>query len=378
MTARGLLFELARKLRIRARAVTAIEVLAVAVAVALLSATVDANAGSTLLGALVAGLFVGAWRWRTTSDNRLSQGIVARRLDVAFAGLEDSAELLLRERPGLGRLEKLQREIIAARLTQIPESALRKAAQRVSLKTLWPALMFLAVAVLAAVFVVREPGAAGRPVDSGDANPEMAAITLRAVEISVRPPPYTGLAAYRADADATVQEAAVLRWRIQFGGNPDAVSLGFDDDSMLDLTIDADGVWVSDELPARAALYRIETAPRSGSAERLHRIRVVRDEAPLLNWRFPANSVVDVAALSAKAMRVTLRVRDDYAVASVNAVLTLARGSGENVRFRELTRQMQRDDGDATDAEYTLDLDFEELGMEPGDELFVNAEARQS
>ena len=378
MTARGRLFELARTLRIRARALTAVEALAVAGGIAVLSVKLGAGTGSTALLAFVSVLVLGAWRWRTTIDNRLSEIAVARRLDDAFPGLEDSAELLLRESAGLGRLEGLQRETITARFAQLPASALRNATQRVSPARLWPALGFLALALVSAVYVVRQPGAAARQGESDDAAAEVAGITLQDVEIRVRPPDYTGLAEYRAEADATVQEAAVLVWRMRFTGNPGAVSLGFDDDSVLELRNDADGAWVSDELAARAALYRIETEPQTESDARLHRIRLIRDEAPLLNWRVPVNSVVDVAALPAKAMSVKLRVRDDYAVVTVRAVLTLARGSGENVRFRELSREMRRSDGEATDAEYTLDLDFEELGMEPGDELFVNAEAHDN
>ena len=201
------------------------------------------------------------------------------------------------------------------------------------------------------------------------------AVAAVAAELSVLPPAYTGLAGYRADADATVQQGSTLKWTIEVSGNPRAVSLGFDDDSVLRLREDADGTWHSDEMMARAALYRIETEPPSQSAEDLYRIRIVPDEAPLLNWLAPVNSVVDVAAMPGQAMTVRLRVRDDHGAAAVRAVLTLARGSGENVRFREQSRQMQLRDGQPKDAEYTLDLDFEELGMEPGDELFVSAEA---
>ncbi|PLX54769.1 MAG: hypothetical protein C0629_15960 [Chromatiales bacterium] len=375
MTARGVLFEQARKLRLQARALTGLEALAVAAGMAVLIHGLGGDDWLVLLLGVASFLLVCGWRWNATPDNRLSEKTVARRLDDAIARLEDSTELLLRHATGLGRLERLQRERITARFSQLPASAIRIAAQRVSPAQLLPALAFLAAALVFAFFVGRQPGIAQVPGMTSEAVDDDFAVAVVAAELSVLPPAYTGLAGYRADADATVQEGSTLKWTIEVSGNPRAVSLGFDDDSVLRLREDADGTWHSDEMMARAALYRIETEPLSQSAEDLYRIRIVPDEAPLLNWLAPVNSVVDVAAMPGQAMTVRLRVRDDHGAAAVRAVLTLARGSGENVRFREQSRQMRLRDGQPKDAEYTLDLDFEELGMEPGDELFVSAEA---
>ncbi len=328
MTARGVLFDQARKLRLQARALTGLEALAVAAGMAVLVHGLDGDNRLALLLGVASFLLVCAWRWNATTDNRLSEKTVARRLDDAIDRLEDSTELLLRHDTGLGRLERLQRERITARFSQLPASAIRIAAQRASPAQLLPAVAFLAATLVFAFFVGREPGIARVPGMTSEAVDQDSAVAVVAAEVSVLPPAYTGLAGYRADADATVQEGSTLKWIIEVSGDPGAVSLGFDDDSVLRLREDADGTWRSDEMMARAALYRIETEPLSQSAEDLYRIRIVPDEAPLLNWLAPVNSVVDVAAMPEQAMTVRLRVRDDHGAAAVRAVLTLARGSG--------------------------------------------------
>ena len=163
MTARGVLFDQARKLRLQARALTGLEALAVAAGMAVLVHGLDGDNRLALLLGVASFLLVCAWRWNATTDNRLSEKTVARRLDDAIGRLEDSTELLVRRDTGLGRLERLQRERITARFSQLPASAIRIAAQRASPAQLLPAVAFLVATLVFAFFVGREPGIAEVP-----------------------------------------------------------------------------------------------------------------------------------------------------------------------------------------------------------------------
>jgi hypothetical protein len=61
-------------------------------------------------------------------------------------------------------------------------------------------------------------------------------------------------------------------------------------------------------------------------------------------------------------------VKDDYAVEKVSFVATLARGNGENIKFRERTFTLSSSAFKSKELAITLDL--KELKFEPGDELF--------
>jgi hypothetical protein len=61
-------------------------------------------------------------------------------------------------------------------------------------------------------------------------------------------------------------------------------------------------------------------------------------------------------------------VKDDYAVRKVQVIATLARGNGENVKFREKTFTINNESFKSSNLTYTLDL--KGLNFEPGDELF--------
>ena len=111
-----------------------------------------------------------------------------------------------------------------------------------------------------------------------------------------------------------------------------------------------------------------------------HTLRVLPDAAPVITVRAP-DEPVHTLSPTQTSTRIAVTVRDDYQVARASLYLTLARGSGENVRFsdRELPLPQGRDPR-LRDWEKTWTM--QELGIEPGDELYFfvrasdNAEPR--
>ena len=378
VSTQALIVRLARRLRLRGRLIVIAQALLVGTGAALILVTLGAPISLWAILALGGAATTLVWRWRRSADTFVTARVVTHRLDDAFPQLEDSTGLLLRPGAELRPLERLQLELVAGRLSDLPLDKLRAVLARTSPAALLPAAGFAALAALFAFPGTDDSGHA--PVVPGPDSlvHDLPGIVLTDATLLVRPPGYTGVAEYRASAEAAIPEASGVVWRLRYEGDPEMVSIVFDDESVMPLHEESDGVWVSGNWTARPALYRIESVPGAEPDPGLRRISVTPDEAPQLSWVQPQTSVVEVANLPAREPGLELRASDDYGVDRVVALLTLARGSGENVRFREQSLDMQRVSGDKRDSRFAQALDLTALGMEPGDELFVTAIAHDN
>ena len=134
---------------------------------------------------------------------------VARHLDRSAPSLEESAELILADPERLAPLERLQQARIAERLerlaqVRIPITPLRRGAA--------VAVAIAAIALLSLLVPARaarpEHPAAGREIASG-------LPVLGGIEVTVRPPAYTGLPPRTGTPDLEVESGALVTWRAQ-------------------------------------------------------------------------------------------------------------------------------------------------------------------
>ena len=79
-----------------------------------------------------------------------------------------------------------------------------------------------------------------------------------------------------------------------------------------------------------------------------------------------------------------MQAGDDYGLADAHLVATVAKGSGEAVKFREQVIPFDGDNedepspGSSITRRFTKTLDLAALGLEPGDELYFYVEARDN
>jgi hypothetical protein len=307
---------------------------------------------------------------------RLRQRVAARWLrwlDAAAPALEDSSACLAQATTPIARLQQ-QRLLI--RLNRVVDARLLGQIVRTRAQFAWPWLA-LSLSAAAVLWVGPHTSPASRPAPSTAAQP--AAVSTLTLHIT--PPAYTGLAAFgSAPRELQVPEHSRVRWCLNSqsadpgaaaasagaaGSAAEAIELG--DGTSLPL-VGACTTWLATE----SVSWRWRGLR--------HTLRVLPDAAPVITVRAPDEPIRTLSPTETSA-RMAVTVRDDYQVVRASLHLTLARGSGENVRFsdRELPLPQGRDprvrDWDKT---WTL----KELGMEPGDELYFfvrasdNAEPR--
>jgi hypothetical protein len=275
-------------------------------------------------------------------------------LDGALPEMEDSAALLLAaESP----VAQLQRQRLLARV----ETSLTPARVRAIVRTRLPlGLPWLAANVALAALAWgaallphgAQPQAAGRP---GATAMKSAAAAVELI-VNMTPPRYTGVeASSSAPRDLQAPEQTVVEWCLKKPAGAALETIELSDGQVLHAGA-ACARWTATE----SIFWRWRGAR--------YTLKVLPDQAPEIVVTQP-NEIIKELARDATQAAMAISVRDDYQVRQATLHLTLARGSGENIRFsdREMPIPSARD---PRRRDWSKNWAVTELGMEPGDELY--------
>ncbi len=321
------------------------------------------------IGIAVAALAIVAV-FATRARRRLGPRWFARHLD-RDPDFEDSADLLFRAPESLGPLQRLQRERLLARLGSGAAPDLRTPWPRRRLIGAW-----LAGAVLvAAALLWPAPGSR----DGADAlAPPAAAVrathtTLQSARLQLQPPAYTGLAvSEQAELSAKVPVGSTLRWSLRLTPQPRAVSLAMHDGTRVALVHDR-GHWTGQHVLVRPMLYRIEVdADLPLPDTTLHRLDAVPDLPPQIRVLVPERNLT-LRTPGQRHWALQFEASDDHGLGDARLVVTLAKGSGEQVEVSGRTLAV-RGEGDGKRRRYTPSLDVAALGLGEGSDLIVRLE----
>jgi hypothetical protein len=311
--------------------------------------------------ALAILLALGAAHWRRPT---VDAGAVARHLDRVHPTLEESATLLLAPPGGLSAVERIQRARAEAAFDAIPRPITLPTR---STRILWgiTALLVLVGGVRSLVSnaVLMDPLLPG-----SDRRAESSGPSLRRLKLTVTPPAYLGGRAVVTEGDADAPEGARLVLSAEVVNAEAAWIVTTEGDS---LPLSGDIVRAAE----RTLLYQVVMVRdtfRLSSA--WHRITVHPDRPPLLTVVRPEERTT-LPVTPPWRVPVEILASDDHGIAEVRLLATITTGSGEGVRFREdtlpFTSRRSRANGVTLEAE----LDLAALGMGPGDEIYLSAQA---
>ena len=323
-------------------------------AVALAAVAMPSGQAALVQGALALALAVLLWAaidftlWRRRVGQRLTAW-----LDEAVPELEDSSAMLAAAPQS--PLGALQRNRLLARLDQVlDQQRLRALVQRhVRISAIPLALSVVAAAAAwayAAAHDARRLSLPGAPAGA------QAAIAAAGLSLSAEPPAYTGVkASSGVPRDLQVPQHTKVRWCAQGG----AATVELSDGQSLSIAAGDCAEWsASDSLFWRS---------RKDPGQR-YTVRVTPDQPPLVSIAQPAENVTTLKP-DAQSAHISVTVSDDYAVAKATLHMTLARGSGENIRFTDREAPLPAS-ADPRKRSWSRQWMLKELGMEPGDELY--------
>ncbi len=308
---------------------------------------------------------VDGWRWHRHLQQHFTSWMNAYCVE-----LEDSSELLWHAETPIARLQqsrlaaRLETVLDATRIQQIARSVL-------SLHYLWRAALIVNLC-LAACLGYQSKIMSGMPsVVESASSPTPAA--LAHLMLRITPPAYTGLAAFDSEAkELSVPEHSQISWCLQSntGIAPDLAGqeIRLSDGqhlSFLQGTPSKDQQQICVSWDATESVFWTW----SGDAKQQRwNLKVKLDQAPQVEIQKPSE-MLQVLSPEHKQFAMAVRVTDDYRIVNASLHLTLARGSGENVRFSD--KEVILPQGtDARSRQWQKQWTLGELGMEAGDELY--------
>lgn len=358
-----------------------------------------------LIGALARGLVAGAlvvgWSasggvaalagvtlivaWTRRRRWRISPAAIAAHLDRTFVTLEESASLWLRAPAGLTLVEQLQRQRLDAAwraLVAADPNAGSPPKGRLRSSLGW---MVLALGLFVAAERWMPPAAEDNRLASAAASlprgdpTERAPTLLQSARIEIEPPAYMQRGPREiAGLDGEAEAGAVLRWTIQTTEDVAALALtaGAEAEPAVQLEAVTPGRFLGQLRLDQTLIYQLVGLRTDGSRwtpPDLHAVKAVPDQVPRLAFSSP---ILSRTALDPANPQFEIRVMatDDFGIGEVHLVATVAKGSGEGVKFRDLVLPLSEQTV-AGVSSWTRTLDTSEFALEPGDEIYFHAVA---
>lgn len=278
-------------------------------------------------------------------------------IDAAVPEMEDSSVLLATDE-ARSPIAQLQRQRLLARLQASLDGARLRAIARARVRPGLPWMGANLVLAALAWATITHPHAAP-PLAAGPVAKKAGAAAPASPELLVKlaPPAYTGVAASESAArDLQAPEQTVVEWCLR---------------------APADGSQTARiELSDGEVLQASRTCARWLATESMfwrwrgnrYTFKVIPDQPPEITITEPSEMTHDLPR-DAKSAKIAVSVRDDYRVQQATLHLTLARGSGENIKFSDRELPLPTS-SDPRKRDWAKVWAVSDLGMAPGDELY--------
>ncbi len=306
-------------------------------------------------------LFIAVVFAASVVELRTQKNQLTRRLNHFYLELEDSAELL--NSTALQGVGKLQQQRLAARWQTLDHRAFIRYSAKPNVTQLTAAL---SLSLLLSVWYMQlKPNAdVTEPLSTSN-------LTFTpTITLNVTPPAYTGLAPSTHTINSVqVPEGSLLRWC-----STSPVQLLSSDGDRWPLQNGC-----TEQTLTRSLSWRWQIGDQRSP---WYTVEIIPDQAPAIHIETPRD-LMQTLAPQARSFDLHVAINDDYGVRSASLHMTLARGNGENVRFSNREWPIAKS---AIARQRVLQKRFmlNDLGMEPGDELYFfvrandNATASQS
>lgn len=320
--------------------------------------------------------------WRSTSlDNLL---LHYNRL---YPQLEESAQLLKQPLQNLNLLQQLQQQKVAQRLATLLNDSTQLAGKTIFYGfVLW--LNVLTLATLLGLFALLNTTLfnSAAPLNTLTTQTNEGHNTLsanpavRAVKVTIEAPAYSQLPAQTSHVlDLSLLAGSEVIWQVQFKpalnaaaqaqANP-SYHIQLSSGASLPLLLNNDGWYQASAVITQSVIYTL--ASDQGTVEGVYTLSVTPDTAPLIRFIKPVQTTSEIARDGRAEIDAEVWISDDFAISQVEIVASIAKGSGEAVKFRD-----QRFSFDSTSlidgkSHYLKHWQLSELGMEPGDELYFS------
>ncbi|WP_064196656.1 MULTISPECIES: DUF4175 family protein [Emticicia] len=194
--------------------------------------------------------------------------------------------------------------------------------------------------------------------------------TFVSAELSITPPTYTSLLSTNSEnMNASAISGSMLKWRLEFSSSQDlSVKLSNNRGEEISLKKSGEKFEYSDQLIS-SGLYAFKAFWHDSLVYQsdYYRLEAIPDLAPKIEPS--SKELYQLHFLKdSKNVQISAKISDDFLVNQAFIVATLARGSGENVKFREVKFPIAQ--ANFKQANISKNIDLKALNFAPGDELY--------
>ncbi|WP_158825138.1 hypothetical protein [Mucilaginibacter lacusdianchii] len=302
-------------------------------------------------------------------------------LNIFYPELEESAELILKPKQNLNLLESLQRSKVEQALQHVPAQP-QQFAKRAKIMSL---LFILAIAVSFALFKINWQrhtigsyfGKANKISTNKNLPPEKVLPQIKDINVKITAPAYTGKGTREQDRfTIEAEEGASVNWQIKTNIAVKQAWLIFNEHEKLTLNSEGDHtIWRAQKIITKPGFYQVSI---DGQISELYQIQVIKDALPVIRIKSP-KQYTHIDAGEAPRVTINTTVTDNYGISDARIFATVAKGSGEAVKFKEYQFAFSQSFGQHN-RQYNLQkvLDLPKLNMEPGDELYFYIQAQDN
>jgi hypothetical protein len=311
---------------------------------------------------------------------KLNQNNLLQHLNRHFVTLEESARLLVANPASLSLLQRLQQQKVNRQLVVIDamlmlDRSLPPLRYRLSLS-----ITVLMVFSVLSVDLIGERSVL--PADSGEAvkttlqDQPQPLPQLQAGAVIVRPPAYTALPKNRFEQlDIEVIEGSTVQWQLRLSPPSSDYQIIVDGLPAINLKRQADGVFFASSQINKTAIYRIKQT-RGDDLTGIYSIAVNKDKKPKVRIIEPDKSLLVLAKSAPAYFDAKALVSDDFGIGEVKILASVAKGSGEAVKFRDAEFSFDSKTHTNKNTElHSKRWDLKALGMAPGDEVYFTVVA---
>lgn len=303
----------------------------------------------------------------------LSDKKFAFMLDALFPELEESTVLLFKPASSLNKLEELQKRRIAEVLSRLPviKALLHEIMPRVKSMgiMLLPLILLFSFSGLRYSSLLKSAtklaATSQAPVKAGTVLPA----TLKSLLLTINPPAYTRRPAFsqhKPEIRAIGNSQASWNFGLTTPGKN--LELVFNGHESLSLVPDKAHLhWTGKKIVQHAGFYQLRL---DGILSDYYKLELIKDLPPVIRLLSPGQYTL-IKTGDKRAIQVRVNLSDDFGVGSAMLMGTLAKGSGEAIKFSQFKLGLNPVfTGSPLHIELGQYLNPQAMNLGPGDELY--------
>ena len=319
-------------------------------------------------------------------------------LNSQFEELEQSTQLLLVDQDKLSVLEKLQQNKVLDRLAEILQQQAEVKNNQLSPDFAKQEFIYSSVLlfILLIVFIISyqfnladkiisafQPATQSTDTANNkiESKPNDTVIKIIAKQVTIMPPSYslsTGQAAklISESLDINTLVGSKVRWRLNFSVPKTDYFLVLSNSERHQLIKQDDGSHQIELILRKSMVYHIAAKHVESkiidSISGIHRMSLTPDYAPKIRFINPKSTVTEYGKNTLPNLTAEVQISDDFSITDVHIKASIAKGSGEGVKFRDQIYAFDSDELVDGKRHYYKKWSIAELAMEPGDELYFS------